>query len=303
MKTVHMQQAVKHAAKFASEKESFIMVDPKLIIHDEKKNPRLDYGDIEELMLSIIENGIRNPLKGFEKDGKIILKDGHRRMRAVKLALEQGKKIERVPVILERRALNDEERTLEYIIYNDGKPLTMMEQAEVVRRLMNFSWKVVDIVKRTGKARGYVENLILLNQVPMKVQHYMNEGKISAHAVIHIMQAVKGDEEKVTKEVEAAIEKATTAGKVKATPKHLQTEEAKNRSYGKFYKWVEEIVDGLSGKKDVIKVREEVISNLLVYFENGQTASQVTERYFLDKNKRLGLTPEPSTQATKNSKK
>lgn len=303
MKTVHMQQAVKHAAKFAAEKESFIMVDPNLIIHDEKKNPRLDYGDIEELMLSITENGIRNPLKGYEKDGKIVLKDGHRRMRAVKLALEQGKKIERVPVILERRVLNDEERTLEYIIYNDGKALTMMEQAEVIRRLMNFSWKVVDIVKRTGKARGYVENLILLNQVPMKVQHYMNEGKISAHAVIHIMQAVKGDEEKVTKEVEAAIEKATTAGKVKATPKHLQTEEAKNRSYGKFYKWVEEIVDGLSGKKNVIKAREEVISNLLVYFENGQTASQVTERYFLDKNKRLGLTPEPSTQATKNSKK
>ena len=53
--------------------------------------------------------------------------------------------------------------------------------------------------------------------------------------------------------------------------KHIQTDKIKNQSFGKFYKWVEEIVDGLSGKKNVIKAREEVISNLLIYFENGQT--------------------------------
>ena len=199
--------------------------------------------------------------------------------------------------------MNDEERTLEYIIYNDGKPLTMMEQAEVIRRLMNFGWKVTDVVKKTGKARGYIENLIMLNQSPMKVQHHIQEGRISAHTVIQIMQAVKGDAEKALMEVEVAIQKAKDSGKEKATPKHVEAKKVKGQSFGKFYKWAEEIVDGLSGRNDVIKTREEVISNLLVYFENGQTASQVTERYFLDKSKRLGLTPDPSKLTTKNIKK
>jgi ParB/RepB/Spo0J family partition protein len=266
------------------QKETYLMVPPDAIVADENKNPRLEYGDIEELMISIVENGIRNPLKGYEKEGKIYLKDGHRRMRAVRLAIEQGKMIEKIPVIIEQRPLNDEERTLEYIIYNDGKPLTMLEQAEVIRRLLNFGWKVTDVVKRTGRARGYIENLILLTQSSMKVQHFIKDGRISAHAVIQIMQAVKGDADSATTEVEAAIKKAADSGKEKATPKHVTTEKVKSQSYGKFYRWAEEIADSLAGKKDIHSQREEVLSNLLVYFENGQTPAQVAERYFINKN-------------------
>lgn len=267
------------------QKDAYLMVEPGLIIADENKNPRTDYGDIEELMNSILENGIRNPLKGYQKDGKIILKDGHRRMRAVKLALERGKKIEKVPVILEQRPMNDEERTLEYIIFNDGKPLTMLEQSEVINRLLNFGWKTADVVKKTGKARGYIENLILLTRVPMKVTHAIREGKISAHAVIQIMQAVKGDAAKAALEIEAAIKNATEAGKGKATPKHVGTQKVKKQSFGKFYKWMEEIADELAGRKDILKAREEVVSKLMVCFENGQSAKQLLN-YFLDPAKK-----------------
>lgn len=48
-------------------------------------------------------------------------------MRAVTLAIEKGKTIGRVAVLLEHSKLNEEERTLEHIINNDGKPLTMLE--------------------------------------------------------------------------------------------------------------------------------------------------------------------------------
>ncbi len=281
-------------AQATFQKEAYLMVPPSSIIADEKKNPRTDYGDIEELMLSIVENGIRNPLKGYEKDGKIILKDGHRRMRAVRLALEKGKKIEKIPVIVESRSLNEEERTLEYIIYNEGKPLTMLEQSEVINRLLNFGWKTTDVVKRTGKARGYIENLILLSKATLKVREMIRDGKISAHAVIQIMQAVKGDAEKAAKEVEAAIQNAKESGKEKATPKHVGTKKVKSQSFGKFYKWAEEIADLIAGKKEVIKSREEVLSNLLVFFENSQPAAQVAERYFFEKTK--ATTPAPATK-------
>jgi hypothetical protein len=65
------------------EKEAYLMVPPSIIIHDEKVNPRLDYGNMEELMNSILENGIRNPLKGYEKDGKIVLSIIYERIKSV----------------------------------------------------------------------------------------------------------------------------------------------------------------------------------------------------------------------------
>jgi ParB/RepB/Spo0J family partition protein len=281
---------------------NYSLVPPSQIIVDEKKNPREEYGNVEELMLSIVENGIRNPLKGYLKDGKVILREGFRRMRAVKLALEKGKTIERVPVIIEDRQMSEEERTLEFLINNDGKPFTMLEQSEVIRRLLNFEWKVTDIVKKTGKARGYIENLILLAKAPVKIQNFIKDGKISAHTVIQIMQAVKGDPEKAVKEIETAIQAAKESGKEKATPKHVDTKKVKKQSFGKFYKWAEEIADTLAGSKDVLKAREEVLDKMLIAFENGQSASQFSQTYFLDKTKKT-LAPVKPNPANKTKKK
>lgn len=268
------------------EKRNYAMVPVNLIVVDEKLNPREDYGNIEELMLSIAENGVRNPVKGFQKDGKIYLREGFRRMRAVKMALSRGFKIEKVPMLLEERAMSEEERTLEFLINNDGKPFTMLEQSEVIRRLINFGWKVTDIVKKTGKARGYIENLIRLTKTPMKVHNFIKEDKISAHTVLQIMVAVKDEPEKVVKEVEEAMKKAKESGKEKATTKHVAAKKVKGQSYGKFYKWVEEIADIIAGRKEVYKEKEQVISDMLVYFENGQKAKDVAERYFVDKSKK-----------------
>ena len=266
-------------------KASYPTVNPKLIVVNEEENPRQDYGNIEELMKSILENGIKSPLAVYEKDGKYILKHGFRRMRAITLALQKGHKIDRVPIQLEQSKLNQEERTLEHIVYNDGKPLTMLEQSEVIRRLLNFEWKVGEIVKRTGKARGYIDNLILLTKVPKKIENYIKADKISAHTVIQIMQAVKGDDEKAISEVEAAIQNAKESGKEKATPKHVGTKEVKNNSFGKFYKWVEEIANTLAGRKDVFKERQELLEKLLQQFENNRPASEMISLYFLDHSK------------------
>ncbi len=267
------------------EKKNYVMVPVNMITIDESFNPREDYGDIDELMRSIAENGLRNPVKGFQKEGKLFLSEGFRRMRAVRLAIEKGFQIDRVPMFLEERLFTEEERTLEFLINNEGKPFTMLEQSIVIGRLLNFRWKVTDIVKKTGKARGYIENLITLTKTPMVVQNYMKEDKISAHAVIGIMAAEKDNPEAIVTEVEKAIKKAEASGKEKATPKHVEPKE-KGPSFGKFYKWVEEIVDFLVERKDVLKEKESVIADMLVAFENGQRPKEVAERYFLDKAKK-----------------
>lgn len=279
------------------EMKNFLMIPPKEIIVDEKTNPREEYGEIEELMTSIVENGMRNPVKCFKKDGKIYLREGFRRMRAVKFALKNGKQIERIPVLMEERPLSEEERTLEFLINNDGKPFTMLEQSEVINRLLNFGWKVTEIVKKTGKARGYIENLILLTRIPMKIHNFIKDDKISAHAVIQIMQAVKGDGDKALSHVEEAIKSAKEAGKNKATPKHVKTKEVQNQSFGKFYKWAISIADGLAGGNGVIKERAEVLEKLLVSFENGKPAGQCAEEFFMIKTSK-----EPAIKTTSKKK-
>jgi|GEM_PF-1780939 len=299
MKTENKKAEAKPVNEVAS-KDKLVMLSPSVITAN-PKNPRIKYEEIEELMLSILENGLIDPLTGYYKDGKVILKDGHRRKRAIDIAILKGNKIERVPVLIVA-APTEEQETLDYILHNDGKPLSMLEQSEVIKRLLNFGWKVTDVVKKTGKARGYIENLIILTKLPMKVYNLIVEDKISAHAVIQIVAAVKGDDAKLIAAVEEAISAAKAAGKSKATPKHVKNEKVKGQSFGKFYKWMEEIADFLSGRKDLQAEKAAVISDMLVAFENGQRPKEVAERYFLDKTKKdlaTAKTEQPKNETVK----
>lgn len=266
------------------EKENYFMIDPSLIIVEDGFNVRQDFGDIEELMHSIVENGMKRPLHGYQKDGKYVLTDGERRYRAVMLAREKGKKIEKVPLMLEPKALNQEDRTLGMMIYNDGKPLTMLEQGEIIRRLMNYGWKMTDVVKRTGKGRGYLENLVMLTKAPMVVQNYIREDKISSHAVIQIMQALrKADPEQVVAEVEEAIKNAEAQGKKKATPKHVSEKKVKKAGFGSFYKWVDELANTLTERKDVNNSKRKVVLDLIAAFEDKRPVKKFIDEYFAEK--------------------
>lgn len=79
----------------------------------------------------------------------------------------------------------------------------------------------------------------------------------------------------------------------------------KSQSFGKFYRWAEEIADLIAGKKETLKDREEVLDKLLIAFENGQSAKQMAETYFTDKSKLPAKTTTPikAAPAKKSAKK
>ena len=263
-----------------------IEVDPKLITLKEGFNVRHDYGDIEELMKSIIENGLKTPLRGHEEEGKFILTDGHRRYMAISKAIEKGNPIKKVPFIIEEKGYSDELRTLDLIICNDGKPLTMLEQSEVIGRLLRFKWNVKDVVQKTGKARGYIENLILLTKAPVAVQNYMKEEKISAHAVIQIINGNKKDESAVIAATEEAIENAKSAGKEKATPKHIdkkgKDEKDNKKSIGSFQNYMKEISGFIieMPEEQVDTLKQDVLVTLLFAYEKEKSAKRLAVEYF-----------------------
>ena len=64
-------------------KTDLLKIDPRSIIFDPKDNPRVDYGNLEELKSSIRESGVRDPLKIKNTPEGVKLVHGYRRMTSV----------------------------------------------------------------------------------------------------------------------------------------------------------------------------------------------------------------------------
>lgn len=178
-------------------------------------NVRYDYGDLEELANSIAENGVKVPLRGYKDKDLYYITDGHRRYRALKLLQERGIEVN-APFVVETKDYNDEKRTLDLLLTNDGKKLTLLEEADVYTRLHNFGWSQSEIARKTGKSLTHISNCFLLMSASTKLLRMIREGKVSATVVIDNLKEVS------SKELEDSIDEAIAdTGKDKVTRKHL----------------------------------------------------------------------------------
>lgn len=192
------------------------IVTPDEIEIEDGFNARFDYGNIDELKNSIIENGLKIPLKGVKNGEKFILTDGHRRFKAIQLAYESG--YTDIKILLSPEAKqSQEERVLSMITYNSGKPFEMLEEADIYQRLSNWGWKPNEIAKKIGKSGQFVRDCLLLMTASKTMQNQIKKGFISASTVVEMMKKDKNTEA-VEKKVTEAIEKSD--GK-KVSAKHL----------------------------------------------------------------------------------
>lgn len=126
---------------------------------------RFNEENLDELVESIREHGVIQPLIVREVDGKYELIAGERRWRAsTKLGLEQ------VPVILRDASDRDvlEMALIENLQREDLDPL---EEAEAYSRLArDFGLKQEEIAQRVGKNRATVSNAIRLLDLDEQVQ-------------------------------------------------------------------------------------------------------------------------------------
>jgi carbamoylphosphate synthase small subunit len=105
------------------------------------------------------------------------------------------------------------------ITRNSGKPLTSMEQAEVVKRLMAFNWSIGDVVKKTGFSRTHINNLLSLSAAPAAVTDLVKQGKVSARQAVKTIRQEGG---KAAEVLTQAVKTAGEAGKRRATGKHIE---------------------------------------------------------------------------------
>ena len=167
---------------------------------------------LTELMESIREHGIIQPLIVRQVNGKLELIAGERRFRASR---ELG--LKEVPVII-RQAADKEVLEMALIENIQREDLNPMEEARAYERLAReFSMKQEDIAKRVGKNRATVANAIRLLDLAIGVQEMVSRGKLTTgHAKVLLMLKSADAQNKAADEI---VKKGLT---VRATEKLTQ---------------------------------------------------------------------------------
>lgn len=155
--------------------------------------------DLQELALSIKENGIIQPLvvakaeKGFE------LVAGERRLRASKIA-----GLDQVPVIIKRGT--EKEKMVMAIIENVQRAdLNCVEEALAYYHLMNeYGLNQEEVAKKLGKERSSVANFLRILKLPREVVEMLQKELITfGHA--KVLASIK-DREKAIRLSTIAVE-------------------------------------------------------------------------------------------------
>ncbi|NIR44533.1 MAG: ParB/RepB/Spo0J family partition protein [Gemmatimonadetes bacterium] len=187
----------------------------------------MDREGLEELVASIKENGLLQPLVVRQADGggwEVVA--GERRFRAVQ---ELG--WSHVPVV--RRDVDDRTMLVLALIENlQREDLSPLDEAHAYRRLVDeFGLTQTQVAERVGRDRSTVANTIRLLGLPEPVRELLADGRISAgHA-----RALLGleDEKRVMQLAKSAAEKGLSVRQVEdrvrqgRTPKKSQPKKKK----------------------------------------------------------------------------
>ncbi|UNC93724.1 ParB/RepB/Spo0J family partition protein [Candidatus Contubernalis alkaliaceticus] len=130
---------------------------------------------MEELVKSIEEHGVIQPILVRKSGKNYELVAGERRFRA---AQQAG--LKQIPAVV--LDLEDDEM-LEYAIIENlqREDLNPLEEAEAYKQLMDeFSFTQEKLAKRIGKSRPVIANTLRLLSLEPEVKQYLREGSLSA---------------------------------------------------------------------------------------------------------------------------
>jgi ParB family chromosome partitioning protein len=157
------------------ENEKIIYLSP-LEIKVNPFQPRKDFNrrELDELVDSIREHGIIQPLVVISVDDGYQLIAGERRLRASQIL-----ELEKVPVVL-RKASSIEQLELALIENIQRSNLNPVEEALAYRRLADeFNFTQEQIAKKVGKGRPTVANIMRVLNLPEEIRDALSAGRIS----------------------------------------------------------------------------------------------------------------------------
>src|SRR5215210_933781 len=180
--------------------------------------PRQVMGDLSELMASIAEKGIIEPIIVRQRGQRYHIVAGERRYQA---AVQVG--LREIPVVV--RDVDDDEIIEIALIENiQRKDLTAFEEAEALYSLASrCNYTHEDMARRLGKSRTAITESLSLNNMPEEVKNLCRLADINSKSLL--LQIVRqGDPQKMV----ALIEKISREGG--ATRETLRKETAKPKA-------------------------------------------------------------------------
>ena len=164
--------------------------------------PRQHMGDLSELMASIAEKGIIEPIIVRQRGGRFQIVAGERRYQA---AVQVG--LRDVPIVI--REVDDDEIVEIALIENiQRKDLTAFEESEALHSLAEkCGYTHEDMAKRLGKSRSSITESLSLNHMPDEVKNLCRLADITSKSLL--LEIVRqGDPQKMV----ALVEKVSRDG-------------------------------------------------------------------------------------------
>ncbi len=179
--------------------------------------------------------------------GMFFVREGHRRRRAILLAISEGADIRKIQV-LEHKG-DEAEQTLLIATSNDGLPLTPLEKAVIYGRLANWGWSDQEIAERVGRTAEHVRQAKALLELPLELKQMIQANEVAATYASELFR----------EHGEAAVQmlKEAKAGEGEEKPKKLTRKKVEKKSSPKIGKKVVEAmhksVSSLTKRLDTIK--------------------------------------------------
>jgi ParB family chromosome partitioning protein len=158
--------------------------------------PRQVMGDLSELMASIAEKGIIEPVIVRQRNRRFQIVAGERRYQA---AVQVG--LREIPIVI--REVDDDEIIEIALIENiQRKDLTPFEESEALHSLATrCNYTHEDMARRLGKSRTSITESLALNHMPEEVKNLCRLADINSKSLL--LQVVRqGDPQKMVALVE-----------------------------------------------------------------------------------------------------
>jgi ParB family chromosome partitioning protein len=181
--------------------------------------PRQSLGDLSELIASIREKGVLEPILVRSVGGRFQIIAGERRYRA---AIEAG--LGELPCVI--RETSDAEMMELALVENlQRKDLTPFEEADGLRVLaQRYGYTHEEMAEKLGKSRSSITESLSLTAMPEEIRQLCRLADIQAKSVL--LQIVRqGKSEKMT----ALIERLQEAGSTRAEVRRLSQQKPEVR--------------------------------------------------------------------------
>ena len=224
---------------------------------------RTELGDIKDLMASIKQKGILEPIIVRPKHGRYEIIAGERRYIASKrLGLKE------MPCI-EKYVEDNEAMEIALIENLQRKDLDPFEEADGLHALAEiYGYSHQEISKTIGKARSTITEIINLSKIPKDIRKLCNENGITSRTTLIEISKLK-DKENMEELVRIIRERDLKREDTRDLSKRMMGKAKKSRLFvynyrpkGAEYRMRLEFKNQDISKEDIIRILEEIIKNL-----------------------------------------